>query len=212
MPAKACSRLPAGHGGSITIILDVPGMSGIGCERRAAMTRILWFLTSAVGLAVIAISLRRPAGQNREPAADPPLRPNEDRENARAEYSVVSQLNHGTSVMRFGAMAAFFAYNAVILSAFTKDSIYGTWTWIVLACALVGNFLFTLLEWRSTNAHSRQFERGRELEHIMGIRNGIMSASLERRGLPFGHGVVLNATYCLTSLAWLVALVCAICS
>ncbi len=131
--------------------------------------------------------------------------------NVRAEYAVVGQFIHGTSLLRFYTLTAYFAFNGALLAGFLSKNPDSRWTWVLLGCAVVGNLLFIFLEWRTIEGHTSLFRRGANLETFLGIDHGTMTTTTSRRWLPFGHGIVLIGLYSLTTVVWIVGLVYALC-
>jgi hypothetical protein len=117
--------------------------------------------------------------------------------NHRAEYHAVGQLVGPTATLRFATAAAFFAFNGFILSQWDPEKIGLLRGGLMTLAALVGNFVFVLLEFRTRDAHRALMSRGSTLEdkQHLSIENGVYSGQATRGSLPLGHGTILIATY-----------------
>ncbi len=130
---------------------------------------------------------------------------NKRSENARLEYNAIGQFVGPTSLIRFATLTAFFTFNGVVLSKLV-DANVGEKLVTLPIIGVVGNFLLTLLELRTANAHRTIIKRGKELEKELSITDGIYTRQKRRSSWPWSHRNVLIASYILALVGWLLVI------
>jgi hypothetical protein len=128
----------------------------------------------------------------------------ERRATMRVEYDAVCKLVGPTSTLRFAMLAAFFAFNGLLLNAAFQAWSKAVWLSCVVIASLA-NVLFGLLEVRTRDAHRRLMQRGTTLEDEthLAIPGGGIFTQERHRGVPLGHGKILISMYFVTGVLWL---------